>query len=460
MKIGKTDVNTITTKNEFNVTNNNRTTTSKSVELNSYNFIYKPKEQMDMNNLTPINQLKHQIADYPSFFDCEPLFDDITEFKKRTYINPEYPDFLVSDCDGGICINKYLGDKQKIVVPEKVGGKKVVRIGGYFIASEEIKDGYDYYTDLSYLSSFSEITIPKYVKYIEGSEVCVPVIYSAKKITIASENPYYLSKNGEVYTKDKKCLLKTKTKAKIVINDGVENIHPYAFFNCKEKVKSVFLPNSVISFDVLNLNVDFTVGKNNKYYSSINGSLYNKDKTELICVGINETKNYIMPDSVKVIINDCLFENCTKITFGKGLESISESILNYGFIDSKVKKITVDENNKTFCMKDNALFSKDMTSLYFILKQNVSEYKNKDGKKFLIDYSVPEDVRIVYLFSKNNNLRIFIGENVKKVIAIKSDLGEYGDYILYGFNNSYIKKSAEKCALDFIDVETGKEYNY
>ena len=69
------------------------------------------------------------------------------------------------------------------------------------------------------------------------------------------------------------------------------------------------------------------VDKDNKYYSSENGVLFNKDKTAIEAYPIGNTaKEYTIPDSVVSIENQAFIrcENLTSITIPKGVKSIGE----------------------------------------------------------------------------------------------------------------------------------------
>lgn len=66
--------------------------------------------------------------------------------KIEEYISKMYKsgDFLVSDYNGGICINRYVGNEKDVVIPEKIDGKNVIKIGLYFERSwDDTSDGID-----------------------------------------------------------------------------------------------------------------------------------------------------------------------------------------------------------------------------------------------------------------------------------------------------------------------------
>ncbi len=129
----------------------------------------------------------------------------------------------------------------------------------------------------------------------------------------------------------------------IVIPEGVTDIGNRAFYSCPN-LKSVTLPSTVKNlgsyvFDFSSINT-INVDENNTVYSSIDGVLLNKEKTEIIrCPEGYNVKDYSIPDGVTRIGN-ASFKYCknlinvtipdTVITIGEyafsyctGIESVS-----------------------------------------------------------------------------------------------------------------------------------------
>lgn len=139
---------------------------------------------------------------------------------------------------------------------------------------------------------------------------------------------------------------------------SVTSIGDYAFKYCTI-LKSVTIPNSVTSigdyaFYSCTSLANITVDSNNSNYSSLNGNLYNKSKTELIKYAIGKTDtSFTIPNSVTSIGNRA-FHYCKSlksITIPNSVKSIGDDAfyscnsltdVYYDGSDEEWKEIDID----------------------------------------------------------------------------------------------------------------------
>ena len=118
--------------------------------------------------------------------------------------------------------------------------------------------------------------------------------------------------------------------AEYSIKEGTVTIADEAFKYC-DSLTSIMIPGSVTSIDVdafyrCDSLKSITVDENNKNYSSQDGVLFNKDKTELILYPVGNKTSYNIPDSVTSIGNGAFgaCDSLKSITIPNSVTSIGE----------------------------------------------------------------------------------------------------------------------------------------
>ena len=278
--------------------------------------------------------------------------------------------------------------------------------------------------------------------------------FSLEKIVVDPENTAFCSDSqGVMYTKDMKSVVTIAYKIKeFVVPESVSDIAYNCASFCDELTKITFhkkstnIMESLFFFPALE---EINVSEKNKEYSSVDGILYNKRKTELLYYPpMKEGKSFTVPDSVKnitdlggrkletIIIPDNVIsldhsaflccEKLKNITIGKGLEKIDftgefTAENENPFRNSPLlEKITVDEENKYYYSDSfGALYTKDMKNLIAV-----------PANGSFTEYRVPDSIeRILNCFAICSKLeKIFIGSNVKYI-----SVGEEGTEGILGF---------------------------
>ena len=175
-----------------------------------------------------------------------------------------------------------------------------------------------------YCSSLTEIILPNSVETIGSSAFTfcsnLTKITNTNSITSIGDAAFWYCNNLRSLT----------------IPNSVETIGNYAFCGC-DGLTEINIPNSVLfignqAFSYCSSLTSIDVEENNSVYTSENGVLFNKTKTELIRYpGGKPDINYVIPKSVISIENEA-FSGCnslTKITIPNSVESIGNSAFSY-----------------------------------------------------------------------------------------------------------------------------------
>lgn len=133
----------------------------------------------------------------------------------------------------------------------------------------------------------------------------------------------------------------------VIFSNTVTKIDSFAFTMCN-KIKQIFIPYSVksifgTSFHSCKGINEIYVDKNNNYYSSLNGNLYDKLQSEFIYYAIgNQSDVFVIPETVKSIDSYAFSEaeNLKEVIFNQNIQSIGD----YAFsCCSQLKNIVIPD---------------------------------------------------------------------------------------------------------------------
>ena len=242
--------------------------------------------------------------------------------------------YTVNEDGETVTIDGYYGTETEVVIPGTLNGKTVTTIRGFrdcpSLSSVTIPDGVTTIGGFAFngCTSLTSVTIPDSVTTIGDwafsdcttlASVTIP-----DSVTTIGEYAFYncttlasVTIPNSVTTIGKNAFRGCTTLASVTIPDSVTTIGEYAFYNCTT-LASVTIPNSVTTigknaFSNCTSLENIIVGENNAYYLSINGVLFNKDKSKLIYYPAGmKNISYTIPDGVTTI-GDYAFYNCTSL---------------------------------------------------------------------------------------------------------------------------------------------------
>ncbi len=289
------------------------------------------------------------------------------------YLNNTETGYIVSCID-----SEYEGD---IVIPAEYEGLPVTEI-----------DGYGFY----YCYKIKSITIPETIEIIEigAFNDC----YELTEFIVDENNQHFTSIDGILYNKDVTQLiaLPAAMTGSYVMPETLTQVKLDT--SSASKISSITINSKVeeINVDLLKINctnlVEVKVSPENQFFSSENGVLFNKDKTELIFCPSLDVESYTVPETVTRIGTFAFsYTDISSVTVGGNVKTIAERAFSHSYI----KNITLEEGIEFF---GDGVFS----------------YCN-----FLKSVKIPSNVKLISgLFAYCDNLEeVELGDNIGRIVT-------------------------------------------
>lgn len=245
----------------------------------------------------------------------------------------------------------YPGTKQgAYIVPDRI--KKIWQGAfQYSLGLTEITFGENISTidmgSLNKCSNLKKINLPDGLQNIVSS-VNYNGLFSLNQIKLSKANKYFSIYDGALYSDDYKTLYVIPFgKKRLELAPQVEKITYWE--NIKNKYDNILTSNSLANINI---------SSENKYFTTVDGVLYNKEITDIVIMPGKMTC-YKMPATVKNIIglvNGFWGENANNI------------------IKNNLSEIIVDKNNSLYTSKNGVLFSKDLKKMYVYPQEKKGGY--------------------------------------------------------------------------------------
>ena len=306
------------------------------------------------------------IMAFSTFAVAVPITASAAELQES--VSATYGDFEYTVYNGTIAITRYTGSAESVEVPSKINGKMVTDIRyGAFAKCLKLKNvvlnkgietiGFRAFKECINLEN---VTIPDSVKTIDTGAFAR--CYKLKKIKIPDSvqslgnGTFYKCINltqvnipngvktipGWVHaqgyadeTAAAGCFQDCRSIKNIIIPSSVSTIGESAFSGCTS-LSSVFIGSGVKELDKRGFYgcdslAEITVDEKNANYSSLDGVLFNKDKTNVIICPNGKKGTYSLPNKVTKI-SSYAFCNCSGLTSVTIPNSVT-SIEDYAFDD-------------------------------------------------------------------------------------------------------------------------------
>lgn len=382
------------------------------------------------------NGYSYEITNVFDNFACE-------KYEKKEWDN-ENEEYIV--VDEGYEIYDYLGNEANVTVPAKINNKNVYSVSKLndTVKNVTLSNGIIYIGNLG--SSVESINVP-----ISLSEINCN-ISSVKKITFDDgitnisdfcsglDNLETVILPNSVTKIDSNAFDSCTNLKNITIPNKVKEIGSYAFRKC-DNLRKINIPASVEKIGFIEAIDDYepeslflfsnnmeevSVDADNKYYSSENGLLYNKDKTILYYCPAVKT-NVVISDKVKTI--DGGFENCRKIEkiiIPEGVETLSDEAILFNMpTQPPLKSITIPKSIKSIGTKAIGYYV-NYPYFYKINDFKIYCYSNTAGEQYAKDNGFEYELLDKPVVNGTGTVNIKNTVNGLKVDNLSVDIGKEG----------------------------------
>lgn len=420
--------------------------------------------------------------------------------------------------DEGECtILSYQGDEESIEIPSNIEGYPVTQIGQYAFYLNESINFLSVPSNVKRIDdgSFQNCNNLEIIDFSEGLEsLGVQAFYHCKKlkgvelpeslqimennsfgnceelesISISEGNENFASIGGLLYDKamTKVIFCPSGRQGLVSIPYGIEVIGPDAFTNCL-KLEGITIPESVKSIQnsgmhncneltAINLPTSleeiignpfeacqnlarFAISEDNTYFATVDGVLYDKGITRLICVPTKKDGNFTVPDNIE-IIDDRAFDGCgfTSVILPSSLKVIPRGLfmhcrsLTSIEIPPSVEEIVDEAFRGCSALEEVRLPEglKEINPLTFV-----------DCKK-LTSVNIPASVTKILNHAFHGCLALEDLYVPASVVEIVPDAFEECENLtLYGESGSYVERFAAEQGIPFIveaDGATAAKY--
>lgn len=295
---------------------------------------------------------------------------------------------------------------------------------------------------------------PDFITEEEAEEVDDDETVSDAEETVIESGDYSYSENADGTINLLSCAVRESVIDVPETIDGktVAEIHSNAFKDCAGFAETINIPACVTyisgdnPFTRCERVSEINIAEDNPNYCSVDGILYSKDKTSLLCYPQSkfDTRSFVIPENVTHIGIAAFYEvQLDEITIPDSVESIERHAFSYSAIKS------IDLSNTKVSTISAMAFTECKSLTEVLLPDTVTsiEIAAFQGCKALTDFTIPNNVTAL----KQN---AFLGTGLKTIVVPPSvtDIG----YSALGYDEH------ERAITDFIivGVPNTAAYNY